>query len=313
MSALLLNLHKKGDDFMNLLELCEQFVEVQKKPFLKIGTYERYKSTFVHIPRIALEELLPDDLQLMLNNMIYKGYSLTTIKHVKIVVTQALRHAQKRGQYPPYDLTLEMPKRRKTKIRAFSEADQQLLIANIDKTFYGDLFLALLYSGCRAGELIALEWSDIDFRNNNLSINKTDWRGDVHAPKTENSVRTVPMCEDLRRIFLRKYNVGCTGRVFRNTLGTSISYRSLLEAWNRFQTSSGINTVAGLHILRHTFATNALRAGLNYKVLAEILGHGSVAVTMDLYCDVTEEDKQIAIKQFSDFFSSAPKKKKGLF
>lgn len=288
---------------MTLLDWCKEYLEVYKRPFLKIGTYERYKSTFKHIPQIDLAELMPTDLQVMINEMNYAGYSSSTIKHVKILVLQSLRRAQKLGMFPPVDLSLDMPKSRKTKINAFSEADQLVIISNAYRSFYGDFFLALMYSGVRVGELIALEWSDVDFRNNIVSITKTDWRGHVHSPKSDDSCRAVPMSEELRKILLNRYHVGSSGRVFRSTIDTAVNYHSLLDAWHRYQSSIGLAS-AGLHVLRHTFATNALRAGINYKTLSKILGHGSVAVTMDIYCDVSETDKQIAIKQLSDYLLS---------
>jgi integrase len=297
-------LHKKGVLSLNLREWCMEFLDIYKKPFIKVGTYERYKCTFKHIPAIELDELSPSELQKIINNMSYEGYSLTTIKHVKIIIVQALRRAQRLGMYPMYDLTIDMPKSRKTKISAFSDSDQQLIIKNAHRSFYGDLFLSLMYSGCRVGELIALEWSDIDFRNNILNINKTDWHGNIQSPKTDESIRTVPMSEELRRIMLNLYKIGCKGRVFRSTIGTVVNYRSLLDSWHRFQVSIGINPIVGLHVLRHTFATNGLRAGINYKTLSRILGHASVAVTMDIYCDVSENDKQSAIHKLSEYLRS---------
>ncbi len=301
------NTHKKRVIIMNLREWSEKYLEIYKKPFIKYSTYSRYRCCLNDIPEIALDQIDVIDLQLIINSMMSRKKSVSSIKQVKILVLQALRRAHMLGYTENIDFTMiDMPKTKKIHIRAFSEDEQLKIINNAYKSHYGDLFLALLYTGCRVGELIALEWSDVDFRRCFLNINKADYRGCVGTPKTESSIRSVPMSEECYKIFRKNFRLGYSGRVFRNTFGLPVNYRSLLDAWKRLLSVLDIQS-CGMHVLRHTYATNALRAGVNYKVLSKLLGHGSVSVTLDVYCDVLEDDKLQAAQQITAFFSSLPR------
>lgn len=156
----------------------------------------------------------------------------------------------------------------------------------------------------RVGELIALEWSDIDFKKGIIHIERTDYRGKIQTPKTDKSKRDIPISKEMYYILQQNFSVG-SKKCFRNTVGEAIAYRSMLTSWHRFCENLGLPPW-GLHVLRHTYATNALTAGVNIKVLSELLGHKSITITLNIYCDVREDEKQKAAERLSDFlFSSA--------
>lgn len=292
----------------NLHDYCKFYLETYKKPFIKNSTYERYLSCMCHVPKLPLCDVSEEDIQMIINKLIALGRKTSTIKQVKIIIMQSLKRAKKQGIINQIDFDLILPKNSKVKVQALSSAEQQLVLHNLDLSFYGDMFFALMHSGCRCGELIALTWSDVDFRNNVMHITKTDYNGHVGTPKTVDSFRDVPLHPDLRMQLLKKYKVGKNGLVFRSTLGTAVNYHSLLDAWHRYLDLLNLPR-HGLHVLRHTFATNALSSGMNYKILSKILGHGSVAVTMDIYCDILEEDKQRAMLAMSEHAAEWSKKK----
>ena len=291
-----------------LRELCLEYLEVYKKPFIKFGTYERYKCSIKYIPNIDIANLNCDTLQRIVNNMLAHSLSMTSIKHTVIIYKQTVRELQRRHLIDPFELTVRLPKLRKSCVRAFSEYEQQLIMSRCSYSHYGDLYLALMYTGCRVGELIALEWSDIDFKAGFFYVNKTNWKGHIGTPKTQESERKLPLSYEFRQILRRKYYVGCHGVIFRNTFGLAVNYRALLDSWHRFLDTIGI-TSCGLHTLRHTYATNALRAGVNYKVLSKLLGHSSVAVTMDIYCDIADDDKKAAAELLSNAYDARRKLK----
>lgn len=287
---------------MRLREFTENYLETYKKPFIKPSTYERYKTCLKHIPNIKFKNLTTDKLQQIVNDMAEAHQSSSSIKQVKILLSQALNFAIDEGKIVTGDIRrVKIPKISQKKVFAFTENEQKKLFLGVKNSYYEDLFLSLLFTGCRVGELIALEWSDIDLRGCYFEITKTDGRGYLTTPKTADSVRRLPINAEFREILIRKYNLGVSGRIFRNTLGRPIVYRTLLDAWHRVLDASGLPYV-GLHVLRHTYATNALRAGVDVKVLSKLLGHASVAITLDLYCDVSDEDKQSASQLLTDYF-----------
>lgn len=286
---------------MRFNKWCMHWLEVYKKRFVKASTYESYIFACKHITcRKKLDKLKLSDLQKVINQMVDCGLARSTIKHTLTIMVQASRRAVALGHCPPFDYNLlELPADNLHKVHALSLPDQLLILRNIDKSFYGDFFGFLLFSGLRVGELIALRWSDVDWKNGIIRITRTDYRGREQPTKTANSQRDIPISAELKVLLNRNLQVG-SGYVFRNTLGGKVNYRSLLQAWHTFADNIGIQP-CGLHVLRHTYATNALRAGVNIKVLSELLGHKSITVTLNIYTDVGADDKAEAASQISSY------------
>lgn len=289
---------------MNLHEFCKEFLELYKEPFIKPSTYERYQTALKLVPRdLELETLTAFQLQNVISSLHRRGYSGTSIKHVKIVIDQSIRKARQLGTYVGADFTyVEMPKNRyKSTVRAFSAEEQQKILFSARRSFYYNFIAFLLFSGCRVGEAIALQWSDVDLQGGYFWIHCNDYRGQLTTPKTPESVRKLPITPKIRRIFIEQYKF-TSGRVFLNTLGCSILYHSFLDVWHNVLERASVAR-CGVHTLRHTYATNALRAGVDYKVLSKLLGHASVAITLDIYCDVIDTDKLTAAEKISCYLS----------
>lgn len=293
---------------MRFNKWCLHWLEVYKRRFVKPSTYESYLYACSHIKcRKKLEKLKLSDLQKVINRMVDGGLSRSTIKHTLTIMVQACRRAHALGYCESFDFSLlELPRDNKHKVNALSMLEQRLIIGNQDKTFYGDVFCFLLFSGVRVGELIALRWTDIDWKNKTIRVSRTDYRGQEQPVKTANSQRDIPISDELKTLLNRNFELG-SDYVFRNTLGTKINYRSLLQAWHRFSDTIGLPP-CGLHVLRHTYATNALRAGVNIKVLSELLGHKSITVTLNIYTDVGADDKAQAAALIGDYFREGGKR-----
>ena len=292
---------------MRFNKWCYEWLERYKKRFLKDSTYETYSHACKRIYcRKKLDKLTIDDIQNNINKLIDEGFSHSSIKNTLTIMEQATRRATLLGYCSMIDFSLlELPKAKAQKVRSLSLAEQRKMLQHLDYSFYGQAFAFLLCSGLRVGELIALEWSDIDFKKRIIHIEKSDYRGKIQTPKTDNSKRVIPMSNEMYHILQQNFAVG-SKNCFRNSLGKSISYRSMLTAWHRFCENIGLPPW-GLHVLRHTYATNALAAGINIKVLSELLGHKSITITLNIYCDVREEEKQKAAERLSDFLFSSVK------
>lgn len=156
-----------------------------------------------------------------------------------------------------------------------------------------------LYTGLRIGELLALEWSDIDFTKGELTVSKTCYDGQdengkscriTGTPKTESSKRTIPIPKQiiphLREIKKRstsKYVVGNGSKII-----TVRSYQRSFELLLKKQKISH----HGFHALRHTFATRAIECGMDVKSLSEILGHKNPTITLKRYVHSFMEHKR---------------------
>lgn len=188
---------------------------------------------------------------------------------------------------------------------------------------YYPMIAFMLGTGCRIGEVIGLTWDDIDFENATLSINHQiiykkkngKIRHYASAPKNGTS-RIIPLSDDVLDILLlykqrtyfmsitNDYEVdGYSNFVFLNqnmTLYTpntlTRAFHNIRNAYNRFVEDGEIKDVLlpdfTAHTFRHTFCTRMAENGMDIKVLQEIMGHKTIAVTMQVYNHALFERKQ---------------------
>lgn len=198
-----------------------------------------------------------------------------------------------------------------SKVReALTLAEHKKLLEVVDETGYADQYKFALQTGIRAGELIALQWDDIDFKRNIIIIQRTahyrnhpgEWEfGD---PKTGSGKRTIPLTKEAAMLLKKqklKPRPDIISPCFQNLVflsknGTPISNQSYDVILKRLCKKYNLPKIS-MHILRHTFATRCIEAGMQPKTLQKILGHSNISMTMDLYVHVTEDQKQKEIKE----------------
>lgn len=175
-------------------------------------------------------------------------------------------------------------------------------------------FYLLAFTGLRKGEALALNWSDIDFKNKSLSINKTVTRGDksrliVNRPKTKNSIRKVLLDDDTLRLLRqlkRKTNkivsINSEDLIF-NTDGKlynpTISRFWLNNIYSRNKNLKRIST----HGFRHTHASLLFESGAAIKDVQERLGHSNIQTTSNIYTHVTESQNKKVMNNFVSFMN----------
>ena len=160
----------------------------------------------------------------------------------------------------------------------------------VDLTVLG-LILAL-FTGLRLGELCALKWSDISLEEGELHVTRTMQRIpnlsttgsktviDVGEPKSQSSIRTIPIPETLIS-YLRSAYVSDT-YVLSGQKYYFIEPRTMENRFKSVLKKCGIND-ANFHALRHSFATRSVELGVDIKSLSEILGHSNVNITLNRY------------------------------
>lgn len=288
-----------------LREWVNEWLYTYKRIMVKPSTFDSYLQYSTHIKS---EKLLADvrssDVQMMINEMVADGLQLSTIKHALTVLRQSMRKARALGMIDNLSCMdeLELPKATPKKISPLTREQISLLLDNAHRTYYGDFYTALLFTGCRVGELIALRWKDVDFFNNCIYICNTDYKKQLQSVKTANGVRCVPLYGKLYDILSERHRKPQGERVFLNTLGRPIIYRTLLDNWHWFCNSIGLYEPIGFHVLRHTFAHTALRNGVPIKVVSSWLGHADVSITLNIYDSVDSSDMKKAAHQLAEAF-----------
>ena len=165
-----------------------------------------------------------------------------------------------------------------------------------------------LATGLRRGELLGLKWSDIDFANRVIRVQRQVARisGEiVEAPlKTKNSYRNISISEDTVEVLKAQREKTNSEYVFPSPNGGLISPDSVNHMLQRVLERAGLPKVR-FHDLRHTFATIALQNGVDIKTVSGMLGHYSAGFTLDTYAHVTTAAQKEAANTMGNVLSGA--------
>ena len=225
------------------------------------------------------------------NSQVRNCYSLCDRVLEKAVAEKLIARNPAKGCKLPPDRSKEM--------KVLSREDMQKVLIQAKEENYYELFLLEFATGLRLGELMALQWDDVNLTTGELRINKqVNLVGSklvISEPKTKAAIRTLILPISVRKV-LAEYKTRVNSRwLFPSPkkddlpiIPSAVSRRlhTLLE-------HAGCEQVR-FHDLRHTFATNALAHGMDIKTLSTILGHVSSATTLNTYSHVTDEMRQKA-------------------
>ncbi len=290
----------------NLKEWVREWLMVYKKIMVKPSTFDSYLYDAKRIEcTVLLNELTSMDIQSVVNELVIMGCQSSTIKHTLCLIRQSLVKARKLGYINNLCCLedIELPKATPKRVDSFTLTESNTILKNYKKSYYGEFFVFLLCTGCRVGEGIALTWNDIDFFNKRIYIRNTDYKGALQTVKTSAGDRALPMYDIIEKMLVRLYKKRSSdcSRVFLNTFGRPINYRSLLKCWHRFLDLLNIAPV-GMHVLRHTFAHMALRTNIPVKVVSAWLGHADTTITLNIYDNVTTDDMLNASSELARLF-----------
>lgn len=263
---------------------------------------KRLCSSFKDTP---IKEIKPKDIYSFLYDLVNKCYAQKTISNHKIVCNKIFEHAILTGKIETNPCTsVKLPKNlQKKKRESATTTDEEKILKSASIWLFP--FIALL-TGMRKGEILALQWKDIDFKDNTISVTKSIYyeanKPKIKAPKTEAGERIVPMLEVLKETLLKSKPADTNRFIISNEEGEPISKKAFRWKYAKFQKETGIKCTA--HQIRHSFATNAFEANVPIKSVQEILGHKQISTTMDIYTDFRkrsfEEATMLLNKNFNN-------------
>ncbi len=293
---------------MKYIDWLIQWLENFVRPSVKVRTYERYKLIVEQhlsdkIGCMELNDLSPLILQRLITSLLQngnkktgKGLSANSVNAVISVIQSSLKTAHLLGLTREYTADkLKRPKFKEKPVECFTLAEQkqieQAILNGKKDKLYG--IILCLYSGLRIGELIALQWSDIDFTKGILTVSKSCHDGKdgliIDEPKTVASRRVIPLPKQLLP-FLKSIKKKSDSPFVVSANGKPVSVRSYQRSFELLLKKLKIPH-KGFHSLRHTFATRALECGMDVKTLSEILGHKNPTVTLNRYAHSLMEHK----------------------
>jgi integrase len=228
------------------------------------------------------------------------------------------------------------------KRRALTVPEQELFEQYLSKNGqyhrWYPIFVVMMWTGMSVGEIAGLRWCDIDLDEEAISVNHTlvyfDKGGSercgfaVNTPKTKAGERNIPMLPKVKEAFImeKEYQKECeiackatvdgyTDFIFINRFGgvqhqgtLNKALRPIIRDCNyKVLDNAKDKEVVTLprfsnHSLRHTFTTRMCEAGVNIKVMQDILGHADAETTLQIYTDATKDFKKSEMINFEDYF-----------
>ncbi len=211
--------------------------------------------------------------------------------------------AVRRG-YCHIDPTKNVPRKQepKPKVDPLSEDELELVFRALDP-HWKPLYICLAYTGARPNELLALRWSDVDWKREELSITKGLVRGKEGLPKTAEAERTIPMLEQTRVALeeLRQRKVKHSDDfIFLDKKGAPVR-KHLDKYWKKALKAAGLRHRPSYQ-LRHTFASLCLQKGMSPGYVAKLLGHSTLEVMYRHYArfinDASKQQEQLLRQSF---------------
>ena len=336
-------LRKKRDDNyyienknITLEEWLKEWMKVYKKPYISPRTYQGYveksKTILEHLGNMQLQKIELYHLQKFISDLQNEGKSPKSLRHyysiLKMCFDDAImcRHISLNPTR-----NLKLPSMRRKELNIMTKEEQLVFEGFMKKYRMGTAYIVLVNTGLRAGELSGLTWKDVDFENKALYVrrgmqkittydddfNKVKRERKVTDVKTENSYRVVPMLDKVVKI-LQEYKKKVQAEqeklaelgegfkdddfIFKTKYNHPITSEYLRKTCQGICKSNNFRKV-GIHELRHTFATRSIEAGIDLRVLQEILGHASYSTTADIYVHILGQVKLSQMNRLEDYLT----------
>lgn len=301
---------------------------------LKPSTFARYEGIYriyvktSEIANLKVYNTKSIQLQLYYNKLAENGKSSSQIKMLNKVLKMFFNYAYNEGyiiKNPCNSVTIPGNKTKKIKkereIEYFSEQEIRIIKEYIKNTKNEALILLALGTGLRQGELLALRWKNIDLKKQTIKVEESVKKVDIfdregnktsktifQTPKTQNSIRTVPIptslihiLEDFKEKESKKYNNfddDCF--LFTNDDCELLTSKAVFGRWKTILKNCNIK-YKKFHSLRHTYATTLLLNGVDLKTVSTLLGHYDISITQ-IYTHILPEQKENAVDKLNYLF-----------
>jgi integrase len=294
-----------------LSEYMRRWLNDSVKGSVKPKTFESYewlarKHIVPALGHVKMKALSPAHLQGFYRSKLEAGLSPRTVQYLHVVLHRALKQALRWGLVPRNVAeAVDPPKPQKDEIKPLSRDEARRLLEAAHADRLEALYVLAIHLGLRQGELLGLRWEDVDLEAGTLQVRRslsvTKEGPAFTAPKTTKSRRSVKLTtraaealrEHLQRQLAEIEKMGDLyrddGLIFSTTVGTPINPRNLTgRSFKPLLKRAGLPQRVRFHDLRHTAATLLLSRGVHPKLVQDLLGHATIAITLDTYSHVLQ-------------------------
>ena len=334
-------LDKKMDNIASAEDACKdykleewikEYMETYKRNELKSSTYTAYETVWrghikgSSIGKMNISKIKPVNIQTFYNAKMKSGLSVKTIWKIRNLISTALKQAVREGYIEKNpDEYIVLPKKTRYEPSILTPKEIRKIVEEAKDDPLYPIVVTALFTGMRKGELMALQWKNVDFQNRRIFVecnlgvllHQEGEDGKYHNtyelvdPKSKKSKRYVPMADTVvealkiqkewqeknKRNYAEIYQD--QGFVFTEVDGQIINQKNFMNRYHAFLKKYEV-TDCRFHDLRHSFASLMLQRGLDIKTLSDILGHSQISTSLDLYTHVYDTTKAIAVAEFNN-------------
>src|SRR5215217_866384 len=289
---------------LSVSEYLDRWLRDSVQGSVRASTYKSYEQQVRRylkpsLGQMKLRKLGPMHVQGLYREMQDRGLSARTVQYAHAVLHRALEQATRWGMVSRNVADdVDTPQVKREEMRPLNRDETCALLKAAEGDRFEALYFVAVHTGMRPGEILALKWDDVDLESGTLQLNRALSDGEFTAPKTARSRRRIKLTTGSakalrthrkRQLEERMQKAGLWkdhGLVFPSTVGTPLSHRNVVRSFKTLLKRAGLPAGTRLYDLRHTCATLLLSRNVHPKYVQELLGHASVAQTLDTYSHV---------------------------
>lgn len=306
------------------------------------ATYARSLGTFNHIKNsdiadIEIQKVTVTELQDFINSK--KDYANSYIDKIYEMLGSIFKEAIKRDiivKNPLLNVIKPKSSKKDKEVEALTVDEQKAFVEELKDEQYKNIFLVALHTGMRIGEILALQPKDIDFDNklinidNTLTKNKTGKVIVGETTKTYESTRKIPITiilEPILKDSIANYISNKNNLLFCHSNGSVIAPSTINTQFKKICKNASIKVITvkkkhgidlegkpkyvnyhtstvNTHMLRHTYATRCIEAGIPAPVLQKLLGHKDISITINTYTTIFNKFKEDALNNYIKYIQN---------